>query len=146
MGKIVEFLDKDLEYMSHEIIDGVMYIQVRSRLEQAICPYCGTAASKVHSRYQRKFQDLPIQGKKVVILMDIRKMFCGNHDCAHKTFAESFDFIAPLAKKTKRLEEEILNISLRCSSITAAEVLSRNIVSIGKSTVSRIIKKHRAES
>ncbi|WP_209125552.1 transposase family protein [Alkalihalobacillus sp. BA299] len=32
----------------------------------------------MHSRYKRSFQDLPIQGKKVLITLSNRKMFCDN--------------------------------------------------------------------
>jgi len=30
-----------------------------------ICPYCQQPPTKVHSKYEKSFQDLPIQGKKL---------------------------------------------------------------------------------
>lgn len=39
-------------------------------------------------------------------------MFCTNPDCPHTTFAESYEFLPFKGKKTKRLDEEIVNISL----------------------------------
>ena len=47
-------------------------------------------------------------------------MFCNNPKCTHTTFAERFDFISNKGKKTKRLEDEIIRLSLNCSSITAS--------------------------
>ncbi|MDR1617215.1 MAG: transposase family protein [Syntrophomonadaceae bacterium] len=69
-----------------------MFITVRPNRQELICPYCATPSTKVHSCYPRKFSDLPIQGKKVTIIIENRKMFCQNPDCGHKTFAEKFCF------------------------------------------------------
>lgn len=62
-------------------------------------------------------------------------------DCETKTFAETFDFIKPKAKKTNRLEEEIINISNNTSSIAASKVLKKNIADVSKSTICNILKK-----
>lgn len=141
MNEIIHLLDPNLNYLYHELIDDAMYIFVESTLETITCPFCGTKSSKRHSSYQRSFQDLPIQEKKVEIVIQNRKMFCHNKDCKHTTFAERFDFINYKSKKTKRLEEEIIRLSLHCSSITAAHYLSRHTVKVGKSTICNLLKK-----
>jgi len=41
----------------------------------------------------------------------------------------------PKAKKTKRLENEILNLSLNLSSINASKYLSKKIPKVSKSTI-----------
>jgi len=35
-------------------------------------------------------------------------MLCNNPKYNHKTFAETFDFLSPNAKRTKRLERKLL--------------------------------------
>jgi transposase len=95
----------------------------------------------VHSRYTRKCQDLPIQGKKTVIMMNNRKFFCKNPGCSHKTFAEKFDFVKPKATKTDRLQNEITRISLKQSSVSAAEYLRGSVCDVGKSTICDMLKK-----
>jgi len=67
---------------------------------------------KVHSTCKRDFQDLPVLGKKTKIVIANRKMFCQNSDCDHTTFAETFDFIPHKGKKTKRLLDKIVDVSL----------------------------------
>lgn len=141
MNEIIHLLDPNLNYLYHELIDDVMYIFVESTLEAVTCPFCGTKSSKRHSSYQRSFQDLPIQGKKVEIVIQNRKMFCHNKECTYTTFAERFDFINHKSKKTKRLEDEIIRLSLNCSSVTAAKHLSKNTVRVGKSTICSLLKK-----
>ena len=71
-----------------------MIFEVSSVLKEVVCPYCGQSSSKVHSRYQREIQDLPMQNKKVVLLVRTRKMFCVNNLCNKKTFAEKHPFVA----------------------------------------------------
>lgn len=141
MDEFIKLLDSNLDYVSHEIKDNTVYINVVSNRKVVICPHCKWASSKAHSHYKKSFQDLPIQGKKVRVILNNRKMLCVNPNCSHTTFAESFDFIASKAKKTKRLENEILNISMNVSSLTAADLLRNSVVDVGKSTICNLLKK-----
>jgi transposase len=141
MDEIVKMLDENLEYVAHEMKGDIIYIRVISKREEAICPYCGQACIKVHSHYFRVFQDLPIQGKKVKIVLDNRKFFCKNEECSHKTFAERFSFLTRSATKTNRLQKEILNVSLNQSSVSASQYLSKSCCTVGKSTICNLLKK-----
>ncbi|MBU3190449.1 transposase family protein [Clostridium bowmanii] len=73
MDEIIKLLDKNLDYESHTIIDDTIFINTISNREEVICPYCGKPSSKVHSHYKKTFQDLPIQGKKVTVILNNRK-------------------------------------------------------------------------
>ena len=74
-----------------------------------VLSYCGAKSARIHSHYVRTFQDLPIQHMKTIVVLNNRKLFCDNQDCAYRTFAEPFGFIKPKFKKTDRLIEEIIN-------------------------------------
>ena len=143
MDGIVKLLDEKLDYVSHEIKENEILIQVKSNRQKVICPYCQNLSSKEHSRYPRRFQDLPIQGKKVIMIIENRKMFCTNTSCNRTTFAESFPFLSRKSRRTERLENEILSMSLNCSSVAAARHLSKNVVDIGKTTICKLLKKQR---
>ncbi|HOQ40382.1 MAG TPA: hypothetical protein PK561_08250 [Fervidobacterium sp.] len=41
LEEIVELLDKNLEYIKHEVEDNGIVIWVRSSKKEAVCPYCG---------------------------------------------------------------------------------------------------------
>jgi len=141
MDEIIKGLDACLEYLMHEEIDGTIFLHVYSIRKEPVCPYCGEPSSRVHSRYTRSFQDLPIQDKKVVVVIDNRKMFCDNPKCKKRTFAETYGFLQPKGKKTKRLLEKITDISLNVSSITASSLLRDGIADVGKSTICNMLKK-----
>ena len=145
MDDFIKTLDECLDYVSHEIIDDFIYITVKSNRQEPVCPFCGTPSSKEHSSYPRGFQDLPVMGKKTIILIDNRKIFCINPDCNHKTFAERFSFLSDNAYRTNRLEDEILRVSLNCSSIAASALLSESTAIIGKSAICKLLKKNRSK-
>ena len=140
--ELIELLDKDLAYTGHELSGDHFTIYTCSNREEAICPYCKKASSRIHSTYSRSFQDLPIQGKKTYINITNRKFFCDNTSCTHKTFAESFGCIKHKAKKSERLLEEILKVSVEVSSVSASRMLKNGVVDVSKSTICDLLKKN----
>lgn len=137
------FEDERLSYVSHESNETDIQIHVKSVSTEARCPYCKKKSSKVHSHYIRKIQDLPIQGKKVKLVINNKKYFCVNKECQYKTFAEAFSFFDPKATKTKRLQEEIIRVSLTQSSLSAEKYLRESVADVGKSTICNLLKKTR---
>jgi len=145
MDEMILLPDKRLIYVSHEIDEKTIRIYVKSSCLESKCPYCGKISNKVHSHYARVLQDLPIQGKKVKLIIDNKKYFCVNKECSHKTFAETFPFFDSKATKTKRLQEEILRVSLTQSSLSAAKYLRNSVADVGKSTICNLLKKTRKD-
>ena len=141
MDEFIKLLDPNLDYICHEIIGDTIVIHVASNKEEVICPYCGCASSKKHSVYERSFQDLPVMGMKSRIVLSNRKMFCTNPECSRTTFAEPFSFIGPKAKKSNRLLDKIVDVSLNVSSLNAADILKNGIADVGKSTICNLFKK-----
>ena len=141
MEELVKILEEKLEYKTHKVEESGINIYAKSSVGKADCPYCGKESDKVHLHYERKIQDLPIQGKKVQIYLEIRNYFCYNADCRHKTFAERFSFYEPKARRTKRLQAEILRVSLKQSSVSASEYLRTSVVNVGKSTICNLLER-----
>lgn len=92
--------------------------------------------------YQKKFDNLPIQGKKVEINIKNKNYFCVNIKCPSKTFSKTFSRTNSYVKKTVRLEENILALSMEMSSVSAANYLNKQNISVSKSSIcGRINKK-----
>jgi len=142
MDELLKLLDKSLNYLSHDIIDDIIVIHAESTKESAECPYCGELSQRVHSKYLRTINDLPIQDKKCKIILHNKKYMCVNPKCDRKTFAESFQFFEPKATKSNRLQDEIFQVSLLQSSIGAAKYLSKSVTNVGKSTICNLLKKN----
>ena len=143
MNNLVKLLDENLEYHEHTLDGDTIYITVFSNRKEVICPFCGTSSTKTHSTYEKSFQDLPIQDKKVIIRLMNRKLFCQNSSCERKTFAERFEFIDFKGKKTHRLENMIREVALNCSTISASNTLKRNVVDVSRTTISNLLKKQK---
>lgn len=141
MDEFIKLLDENLDYVSHEIEEDTIIIQVKSNRKEVICPYCGQSSSKLHSYYERGFQDLPVMDKKSKILIKNRKLVCLNPNCDHTTFAEQFSFLPYKSKKSNRLLNKIIDISLSVSSVTAETILRDGVAQVSKSTICELLKK-----
>jgi len=141
-NKLIQLLDKNLQSSGCKIKKKQIVMEIYSSKKTLVCPYCGSSTSRVHSTYQREIQDIPMQEKQTILLLDVRKMFCDNPECTRKTFAERFEFIAPKAKKTKRLINHILVTSTKLSSNSASTLLKTNNIKSCKSSICDLVKKN----
>ena len=141
MEEFIRLLDEHLDYIRHEIIGDTIYIYVKSNRDEVLCPYCGQPSSRRHSAYERSFQDLPIMGKKTKIILSNIKMFRCNPDLPILLLPKLLISFLQKSKKTKRLLDKIVDVSLSVSSLTAANILKDGIADIGKSTICNLLKK-----
>jgi hypothetical protein len=82
MNELLKMLDKHLVLEKFDMVDDVIYLHIKSNSSEAICPYFNTNSNKVHSHYTSGFQNLPIQGKKTIIILNNQKIFCQNPNCS----------------------------------------------------------------
>lgn len=66
--------------------DGVLD-SARSTSASASCPCCGRCSRRVHSRYQRRLADLPAHGRRVEMVVTIRRFYCADATCERRIFA-----------------------------------------------------------
>jgi transposase len=140
--ELIKLLSNDLECMNCRIKDNKVILEIKSTKRHVICPYCNNVSSKIHSVYQREIQDIPMQDKQTILLINTRKIFCDNPECEHKTFSERFDFVASNGKKTKRLVDKILMTSTKLSSVSASSLLKAGSIKAGKSSICDLLKKN----
>lgn len=67
------------------------------------CPSCSQASTHIHSYYTRSPQDLPISGRRVQLVLRVRRFRCLNPQCARQTFAERLPQVPVSARQTSRL-------------------------------------------
>lgn len=142
METIIKDLDSNYKLIKYRNKPETIVFEIANKATEAKCPYCGAVSSRVHSTYQREIQDLPIQNKKVVLLVSTRKFFCDNDLCTRRTFSEIHKFVGKNAKKTTRLEDNILYTSAQLSSVAASKVLKSNHISVSKSSICVMLKKN----
>lgn len=142
MDEFITGLSPDYQLDNYRIKDDMIVFEISSKRKEVRCPYCSKLSSRVHSYYQREVQDLPMQNKKVVLLVKTRKMFCDNKECEKKTFSEQHDFVGIKGKKTTRLEKRIIYTATQLSSINASKILKADAIDTCKSSICNLLKKN----
>jgi transposase len=123
---------------SHQ--EGKLYVSLLSTQPSSLCPVCGSAATRIHSRYQRRLNDLPSTGQPIHILLAVRKFFCDEPTCPRKIFTERLaPFVAPWARVTARLFQLVQIIGLATGGRLGVRVTDRLGIQASRQTILRRI-------
>lgn len=126
--------------------DHVM-ITVRSVQAQGRCPCCGAQSRRVQSRYRRRASDLPIAGRRVDLLITVRRFRCDGVLCGRHIFAERFgdEVLAPRSRWTGRLELIVHHLGLALGGRPAASFARRLMVPVSNDTLLRVVRRRAQE-
>lgn len=133
-------LPSGLEITTCSQQEGRLCVSLLSTQPCSHCPLCGTAATRIHSRYQRKLADLPSAGQPVRFQLLVRKFFCEVPTCPRKIFAERLTpFVAPWARVTARLFQLVQIIGLATGGRLGVRVTDGMGIQTSKLTILRRI-------
>ncbi|GGT65541.1 hypothetical protein GCM10010207_75940 [Streptomyces atratus] len=69
--------------------DGeVIRVLARTRDAPFPCPMCGVPTGKVHGYHVRTVADVPVDGRRVVVNVRVRRLVCPVLGCRRQTFRE----------------------------------------------------------
>lgn len=122
---------------------GVTTIAMRSASSSSCCPGCGTACRRVHSRYQRCLADLPLAGRIVRLMANVRRFRCDAVRCGRRIFAERFaeGILAPWARRTGRLDALVHHLGLALGGRPAAGLAKRLMLPVSNDTLLRVVRR-----
>ena len=93
-----------LEITALSVTEQELQVRVTSNRMSSLCPLCSTPSFAIHSYYRRKPLELPCAGKRVRLLLSVKKFFCRVASCPRKVFTERLpDMIEPSSRLTTRL-------------------------------------------
>ncbi len=119
-----------------EVQGQTIKVHLRAATPTAACPQCGTAGSRVHSRYQRTIVDVSFGGRCLVLKLLVRKWICPEISCPQRIFAERFPgFVQRYARMTDRLIKVLQAVGVTTNGADAAQILS----SLGMPTTAKTI-------
>jgi transposase len=123
---------------SHQ--EGALCVSLLSMQSSSPCPFCGTAATRIHSHYHRRLTDLPSTGQPVRFQLSVRKFFCDESTCPRKIFTERLaPFVAPRARVTARLFQLVQIIGLATGGRLGVRVTDRMGIQTSRFTILRRI-------
>ena len=125
------------------VADDVATVLVRSTSPTSRCPSCGGVGGRVHSRYRRQISDLPLAGRPVKLMMDVRRFRCEAVLCGQRIFAERFadGVVAPWARRTGRLEALVYHLGLALGGRPAASFARRLMLPVSNDTLLRVVRR-----
>lgn len=73
-----------------DVVDDGQVIRVVARTRDAPvpCPVCGVPTDKVHGYHIRTVADVPVDGRRVVVRVRVRRLVCPVRGCRRQTFRE----------------------------------------------------------
>ena len=77
-------LPEGLEVVDGDVANPVITLTIISTQQNPNCPLCGRSASRVHSHYRRHLTDMSCVGRRVRLILHVRKFFCDEKTCARK--------------------------------------------------------------
>jgi len=117
-------------------------VMCRSRITAPVCPGCGHPSSRRHSSYPRRLADLPWQGRRVQIEVQVRRLRCGRPGCTQRIFAERLPVAAgPYAQRTARLGSLQHHIGLALGGKAGARLAERIGTPVNGATLLRLVRR-----
>src|SRR5579864_3500451 len=135
----------DLPGLEIDAIDNAedhITIHAHVTADSACCPVCGQTSRSVHSSYCRHPADLPSSGKRVRLVVTVRRFFCNNPHCYRKTFAERLlPLLGVRAQRTSRLDDSLSVQARAMSAEKGSRVVKQLAMPVSGDTLLRIIRR-----
>lgn len=133
MQQYLDLLDTDLIFIKSERIDDTFKIYCESKTDDY---------RKIHSRKVRVIKDIPYNNLKVELHILTKKYFNEDPSSTKLTTSEKFNFINTTGRRTKRLDEYILNLCAETSAIGCERIIKNKIADVSDSSILRLLKKN----
>ena len=149
-GKLTLKMDEESGGTSVESVttkDTLTSIRARASSTSQLCPSCGVASRRVHSRYRRTAADLPSSGRSVTITIIARRFRCDVGTCSKQIFTERFgdEVLAPSARRMSRLEIIVHHLGLALGGRPAEGFAKRLMLPVSKDTLLCVVRRRSLE-
>jgi len=124
------------------VIDaGSVSLALASTSLPIACPVCGQKTVSLHSHYWRTVADLPWSGRRVRLLLEVRKFRCPQRECPRRIFTERLpDLVEPYARKTTRLHEVLELVGFALGGEAGTRLIRRLGMTASPTTLLRYIR------
>ncbi|PRX46801.1 transposase IS204/IS1001/IS1096/IS1165 family protein [Nonomuraea fuscirosea] len=146
MLKIDDLTDVVFAGLSALVIEGVtgendlIRVTTRTRDKPMPCPVCGTLTGRVHGYYSRTVADVPVDGRRVVISVQGRRLLCPAWECARQTFREQVPgLLERYRRRTSRLTRQLGAVVTELAGRAGARLSAVLAVAVSRSTALRLL-------
>src|SRR5215467_13500129 len=121
--------------------ENLLTITARALASASACPSCSQASTHIHSYYTRSPWDLPISGRSVRLVLQVRRFRCPNPRCSRQTFAERLPNLPVSARQTSRFGTILESIAVVLSGQAGARLAAQLAMPVSADTLLRRAKK-----
>lgn len=117
-------------------------VEAATTSPSGICPGCGAASGRVHSRYLRRLADTGVGGREVSLVLTVRRFFCDHAGCVKRTFVEQVaGLTARHARHTRPAEQVVQSVAMALGGRAGARLADRLAVPVSRMTLLRVIRR-----
>jgi transposase len=103
--------------LSALVIEGVtgegelIRVSARTRDDPVPCPTCGARTARVHGFHGRVLADVPVDGRRIVVSVRVRRLVCPVLGCPRQTFREQVPGVVErYQRRTNRLTNQLNSV------------------------------------
>lgn len=120
----------------------VICVRARTRDGSVTCPGCGAGTARVHEYRERTAADAPVGGRRVVVLVRVRRMRCPALDCKVQTFREQVPGVLDRCqRRISRLTAQVSAVARELAGRASARLLPALGIVVSRHTALRVLLK-----
>ncbi|MGW2540706.1 ISL3 family transposase [Kitasatospora sp. NPDC001574] len=146
MRDVNELLGVVFSGLSALVVEGVtdegevIRVSARTRDDPVPCPACGRPTDQVHAFHGRVIADVPVDGRRVVASVRVRRMVCPVLGCPRQTFREQVPgVIERYQRRTRRLAVQLGQVVEELAGRAGARLSHVLACAISRSTALRAL-------
>ena len=141
--ELVGIVFSGLSALVIEDIEGageVIFVRARTRDGAVACPGCGTETGRVHGYHERTAADVPVDGRRVLVRVQVRRMRCPALDCKVQTFREQVPGILDrYQRRISRLTVQVSAVAHGLAGRASARLLPALGIAASRHTALRVL-------
>jgi transposase len=121
---------------------GVIVVRARTRGGAVACPGCGTETPRVHGYHERTAADVPVDGRRVLVKVRVRRMRCPALGCKTQTFREQVPGVLErYQRRISRLTAQLSAVARELAGRASARLLPALGIGVSRHTALRVLLK-----
>jgi transposase len=118
----------------------VICVRARTRDGAVACPGCGAGTSRVHGYHERTAADVPVDGRRVLVRVRVRRMRCPDPGCPRQTFREQVPGVLDrYQRRTTRLTGQVSAAARELAGRAGARLLPALGILVSRHTALRVL-------
>jgi transposase len=120
----------------------VIVVRARTRGGAVACPGCSAETARAHEYRERTAADVPVDGRRVLVKVRVRRMRCPDLDCQVQTFREQVPGVLDrYQRRISRLTAEVSAVARELAGRASARLLPALGITASRHTALRVLLK-----